>query len=44
MLGLPMVIDFPFGHAKNMLTLALGIRAELDADAGTLTFTEPLCI
>ena len=43
-LGLPMVIDFPFGHAKNMLTLALGIRAELDADAGTLPFTERLCI
>jgi len=43
-LGLPMVIDFPFGHAKNMLTLALGIQAELDAEAGTLTYTEPLCI
>jgi hypothetical protein len=26
-----------------MLTLGLGIRAELDADAGTLTYTEPLC-
>ena len=43
-LGVPMVIDFPFGHAKNMLTLGLGVRAELDADAGTLTYTESLCI
>jgi muramoyltetrapeptide carboxypeptidase len=43
-LELPMVIDFPFGHAKNMLTLPLGISAELDADAGTLAYTEPLCI
>ncbi len=42
-LGLPMVIDFPFGHAKNMLTLPLGIRARLDADTGTLTYTEALC-
>ena len=42
-LGLPMVIDYPFGHAKNMLTLGLGIQAELDADTGTLTYAEPLC-
>jgi muramoyltetrapeptide carboxypeptidase len=42
-LGLPMVLDFPFGHAKNMLTLGLGIEAELDAGAGTLTYTELLC-
>jgi len=42
-LGKPMVIDFPLGHAKNMLTLPLGIRARLDAHAGTLTYLEPLC-
>jgi muramoyltetrapeptide carboxypeptidase len=42
-LGKPMVIDFPIGHAKNMLTLPLGLRARLDADAGTLTYLEPLC-
>jgi muramoyltetrapeptide carboxypeptidase len=43
-LNIPMVMDYPFGHAKNMLTLPLGIEAELDADAGTLTYREPLCI
>jgi muramoyltetrapeptide carboxypeptidase len=43
-LGIPIVIDFPFGHAKNFLTLGLGIDAELDAEAGTLRYTEPLCM
>jgi muramoyltetrapeptide carboxypeptidase len=42
-LGIPLAIDFPFGHAKNMLTLPLGITARLDATAGTLTYLEPLC-
>lgn len=38
-LGIPAVIDFPFGHApRGMLTVPFGIRARLDADAGTLTF------
>lgn len=42
-LDVPTIIDFPFGHCKNMLTLPLEIRAKLDADAGTLTYTESLC-
>ena len=42
-LGKPMIIDFPCGHAKNMLSLPLGIRARLDADAGRLTYVESLC-
>ncbi|MDX2065933.1 MAG: LD-carboxypeptidase [Fimbriimonadaceae bacterium] len=42
-LGIPTIIDYPFGHAKQMLSLPLGIRARLDADAGTLTYLEPLC-
>ncbi len=42
-LGKPMIFDLPFGHAKNMLTLPLGIRARLDADACKLTYLEPLC-
>ncbi len=42
-LGKPMVIDFPCGHAKAMLSLPLGIRARLDADAGRLTYVESLC-
>ena len=42
-LGIPTIIDFPFGHAKQMLTLPLGITAELDANLGTLNYTESLC-
>jgi muramoyltetrapeptide carboxypeptidase len=42
-LGVPLIVDFPFGHMKNMLTLPLGIRAQLDADAGTLTYIESPC-
>ncbi len=42
-LGIPMVIEYPFGHNRNMLSLPLGIRARLDADAGTLTYLESLC-
>jgi muramoyltetrapeptide carboxypeptidase len=42
-LGLPLIVDFPFGHAAQMLTLPLGIRARLDADAGTLTYLESPC-
>jgi muramoyltetrapeptide carboxypeptidase len=42
-LGIPMIVEYPFGHASNMLTLPLGIRAELNADMGTLTYLESLC-
>lgn len=42
-LGIPTIIEFPFGHCPAMLSLPLGIRARLDADAGTLTYLEPLC-
>ena len=42
-LGKPMIIDFPIGHAKNMLSLPLGVRARLDADAGRLHYVESLC-
>jgi hypothetical protein len=28
---------------KTMLSVPLGVRARLDADAGTLTFTESPC-
>lgn len=38
-LGVPVIVDFPFGHAiGGMLTLPLGLRARLDADAGTLDY------
>lgn len=42
-LGIPMIVDFPLGHAPQMLSLPLGIRARLDASQGTLTYTESLC-
>ena len=42
-LGIPLIIDYPFGHAANMLTLGLGVTAHLDADAGTLTYLESVC-
>lgn len=41
-LGKPMVVHFPTGHAKNMLTLPLGLRVRLDADTGTLSYLEGL--
>ena len=42
-LGIPTMFDFPFGHAANMLSVPLGIQAVMDADAGTITYTESLC-
>jgi muramoyltetrapeptide carboxypeptidase len=40
-LGKPVLTDFPFGHEPDPLTLPLGVRARLDADARTLTLLEP---
>jgi muramoyltetrapeptide carboxypeptidase len=42
-LDIPAIIGFPFGHMKNMLSLPLGIRARLDADAGRLELLESPC-
>ncbi len=42
-LRIPSVIDFPFGHMKTMLSVPMGVRARLDADAGTLDFIESPC-
>ena len=39
-LGKPAIVGFPFGHVPNPLTLPLGVRARLDATAGTLTLLE----
>jgi muramoyltetrapeptide carboxypeptidase len=41
-LGIPIITDYPQGHMQGMLSLPLGLRARLDADAGTLTYLEPL--
>lgn len=40
-LGKPVIAGFPFGHEPNPLTLPLGCRARLDADACTLEVLEP---
>ncbi|WP_371668303.1 LD-carboxypeptidase [Streptomyces sp. NBC_00289] len=40
-LGVPVVEEFGFGHCDDASTIPLGMTAELDADAGTLTFDEP---
>jgi muramoyltetrapeptide carboxypeptidase len=42
-LGIPTIINFPFGHNKNMLSLPLGVRARLDANLGTLEYLESWC-
>jgi len=38
--GKPAVRGFPFGHVSPNYALPLGVRARLDADAGTLTLLE----
>lgn len=42
-LGVPVIVNYPFGHMKTMLSVPLGVRARLDADAGTLTYLESPC-
>lgn len=40
-LRVPVALGFPFGHVADNWTLPLGVRARLDADAGTLELLEP---
>ncbi|MCW5941714.1 MAG: LD-carboxypeptidase [Fimbriimonadaceae bacterium] len=40
-LGVPTMVGYPFGHQHDVLTLTLGLRATLDADAGTLAYEVP---
>jgi muramoyltetrapeptide carboxypeptidase len=40
-LGVPVLTGLDFGHGLPQLTIPLGVEAELDADAGTLTLTSP---
>ncbi|MFD8236533.1 LD-carboxypeptidase [Streptomyces sp. NPDC059696] len=40
-LGVPVVEEFGFGHGEGALTMPLGVAAELDAVAGTLTLDGP---
>jgi muramoyltetrapeptide carboxypeptidase len=40
-LGVPVISELGFGHCVGQLTVPLGVRGELDAEAGTLTVLEP---
>jgi len=40
-LGVPVVANLVFGHVTDKATLPLGVMAELDGEAGTLTLLEP---
>lgn len=40
-LGVPAVMELPVGHVDENWTLPFGVRARLDADAGTLELIEP---
>lgn len=40
-LGVPMVAGMDLGHTPTSISVPLGVRARLDADAGTLTLAEP---
>ena len=40
-LGVPLLAGLPFGHGVPQLTVPLGVEAELDAAAGTLTMALP---
>jgi muramoyltetrapeptide carboxypeptidase len=40
-LGIPVLAGLRFGHVPDKATLPLGVQAELDVDAGTLTLLEP---
>jgi len=42
-LNVPTVVNYPIGHMKDMLSLPLGVRVKLDADAGTLSLLESPC-
>jgi muramoyltetrapeptide carboxypeptidase len=40
-LGVPVLYPLPFGHGGRLATIPLGVEATLDADAGTLTISQP---
>lgn len=39
-LGIPVIYGLSFGHIKNQFTLPIGIEAELDTEAGTITLLD----
>lgn len=40
-LGVPILAGLPIGHGESNRTLGLGVRAEIDADAGSVRLAEP---
>lgn len=42
-LNVPIVVNFPVGHMKNMLSLPLGVNVRLDAGSGRLELMETQC-
>ena len=40
-LGIPAIHGLPVGHGRDSLTIPLGVRVRLDADAGRVEFLEP---
>ena len=40
-LGIPVLAGLRFGHVPDKATLPIGVQAELDVEAGTLTLLEP---
>ncbi len=43
-LGIPAMHGLPVGHGKDVLTVPLGVRGRLDADAGRLELVEPALV
>ena len=43
-LGIPTMHGLPVGHAKDVVTVPLGVRARLDATAGRLELLEPALV
>ncbi|TAK97381.1 MAG: LD-carboxypeptidase [Verrucomicrobia bacterium] len=43
-LKVPVVAGLPFGHVPHNATLPIGLRAELDANAGRLSILEPAVV
>jgi muramoyltetrapeptide carboxypeptidase len=41
-LGVPAFQGAPFGHVANQVSLPVGVRAEIDAEAGTIRMLEPV--
>lgn len=41
--GVPSMLNYPFGHMSTMLTIPLGVRARMDASLGTVELLEPIC-